>query len=246
MSIDLISKDKQCYGAFNNGEIVENKPIGFPHDKGGLQGYSNLFYWAFGKAIKESTIGLHPHKGFEIVTYVIKGNIKHYDTKTLKWTTLDEGGFQVIQAGTGIEHAEQLLKDAEIFQIWLDPNLNESLRKTPKYRDYSNAVFPIEQTKSATTKTIVGKNSPVQILSEGLEIKDIELHKSESWDLNSTYIYSIYVITGKLFINNQETNSNDFIRIKDQEKLELQCTNNARIFVIRSPKNTSYKTYLNT
>lgn len=246
MSIDLISKDKQCYGAFNNGEIVENKPIGFPQDKGGFRGYSNLFYWAFAKANEKSTIGLHPHKGFEIVTYVIKGNIKHYDTKTLKWTTLDEGGFQVIQAGTGIEHAEQLLKDAEIFQIWLDPNLNESLRKAPSYSDYSNALFPREQTNSATTKTIVGKDSPVQIQSEGLEIKDIELHKSETWNINSTDIYSIYVIKGELLINNQEANRNGFIRIMNQEKLEFQCTNNARIFVIRSPKNTSYKTYLNT
>ena len=42
---------------------------------------SNLFYWAHATATKDSTIGLHPHKGFEILTYVLKGKIRHYDLK---------------------------------------------------------------------------------------------------------------------------------------------------------------------
>jgi len=46
MSIEIIAKDQQAYGAFNNGEIVENKPIGFPREGGPTKPYSNLFYWA--------------------------------------------------------------------------------------------------------------------------------------------------------------------------------------------------------
>ena len=78
--LEIISKKSQAYGEFNNGEIIENKPIGFPNDGGKLKAYSNLFYWAYAKANFDSTIGLHPHKGFEIITYVIDGEIKHYDT----------------------------------------------------------------------------------------------------------------------------------------------------------------------
>ena len=69
--LEIISKKSQAYGEFNNGEIIENKPIGFPKDGGKLKAYSNLFYWAYAKANFDSTIGLHPHKGFEIITYVI-------------------------------------------------------------------------------------------------------------------------------------------------------------------------------
>ena len=44
--IRIISKENQAKGNFNNGEILENKPIGFPQDGGTVKPYSNLFYWA--------------------------------------------------------------------------------------------------------------------------------------------------------------------------------------------------------
>ena len=66
---------------FNNGEIIENKPIGFPQDGGKLKPYSNLFYWAHAWTNnKKSTIGLHPHQGFEICSFVLSGKINHFDT----------------------------------------------------------------------------------------------------------------------------------------------------------------------
>lgn len=43
--IQVILKEDQASGAFNNGEILENKPIGFPQDGGQTKPYSNLFYW---------------------------------------------------------------------------------------------------------------------------------------------------------------------------------------------------------
>ena len=46
MPIDIIPKDQQASGQFNGGEIIENKPIGFPQDGGDVKPYSNLFYWA--------------------------------------------------------------------------------------------------------------------------------------------------------------------------------------------------------
>ena len=46
MAIKIYSKEDQASGAFNGGEIVENKPLGFPQDGGELRPYSNIFYWA--------------------------------------------------------------------------------------------------------------------------------------------------------------------------------------------------------
>ena len=39
MAIEFIEKNKQASGNFNNGEILENKPIGFPQDGGLLKPY---------------------------------------------------------------------------------------------------------------------------------------------------------------------------------------------------------------
>ena len=80
--IRVIVKENQANGAFNNREIIESKPIGFPHDGGETKPYSNLFYWAHAWTTnKSSTIGLHPHQGFEICSFVLKGYINHFDTK---------------------------------------------------------------------------------------------------------------------------------------------------------------------
>ena len=69
MSVTLIPVEKQARGEFNNGAILENKPIGFPQDGGQLKPYSSLFYWAHAWTPGEkSLIGEHPHRGFEIMT----------------------------------------------------------------------------------------------------------------------------------------------------------------------------------
>ena len=140
--IRIIPKEQQGRGAFNGGEIVENKPIGFPQDHSSVRPYSNLFYWAHARAVTDSTIGLHPHQGFEICSFVLKGEIRHYDTKLREWRPLSAGDVQIIRAGNGISHSEWMGKDGEMFQIWFDPNLEATLSKPASYDDYRSADFP--------------------------------------------------------------------------------------------------------
>src|SRR5215831_8065385 len=136
MSVTIYPFDKQHHGGFNGGEIVENKPVQFSDD-GKLQPYSNLFYWANAIAKKDSTIGLHPHQAFEIMSFVLEGEIEHYDTKNQKWIPLKAGDVQIIRAGSGISHAERMHKNGRMFQIWLDPDLTKTFRVPATYDDYS-------------------------------------------------------------------------------------------------------------
>ena len=39
-----------------------------------------------------------------------------------------EGDVQIIRAGNGISHAEEIDDNSEIFQIWFDPNLSKTLK----------------------------------------------------------------------------------------------------------------------
>ena len=41
---------------------------------------------------------------------------------------LKEGDVQIIRAGNGISHAEEIDDNSEIFQIWFDPNLSKTLK----------------------------------------------------------------------------------------------------------------------
>jgi len=246
MSIKLTNKKEQAYGSFNNGEIIENKPIGFPQDCGKQKAYSSLFYWAHAHTAKGSTIGLHSHRGFEIVSYVLKGAIRHYDTKTDRWLQLDEGSFQVIKSGNGISHSEELLEDSAIFQIWFDPDLSKSLQKEAQYADYTRQVFPIKLGKGIKTKTIVGENSPVQMDSEDIIIKEFSIQKSHSIQIVNDNIYSFYLVEGELELNGQAMNKDDFALIENEETLSIKAIKASKLFLIQSPKTTSYKTYINS
>ncbi len=126
MALEIIPKDQQASGEFNGGQIIENKPIGFPQDGGNIKPYSNLFYWAYAEAVEESTIGLHPHQGFEIMSFVLKGAIRHFDTKLEEWRRLEEGDAQIIRSGNGISHSEHMEKGAAMFQIWIDPKSRQN------------------------------------------------------------------------------------------------------------------------
>ena len=46
MEIKFYPKETQINGNFNNGFILEKKPIGFPNENGKLKPFSNIFYWA--------------------------------------------------------------------------------------------------------------------------------------------------------------------------------------------------------
>ena len=176
MAVNIFKKEDQADGNFNNGEIIEKKPIGFLQDGGKLKPYSNLFYWAYAwTPNKKSTIDLHPHQGFEICSFVIKGKINHFDTKQNKWIPLSEGDVQIIRSGNGISHAEEIDDQSEIFQIWFDPDISKSIKKEATYDDYKSDAFKIVQLKNKTLKILMGENSPMKMDSEGVLINEYEL-----------------------------------------------------------------------
>ena len=246
MGIIVVKKEEQAQGSFNNGAILENKPIGFPQDRGSQKAYSNLFYWAHAHTSKGSTIGLHPHKGFEIVSYVLKGAIKHYDTKYDKWLGVEAGGFQVIKSGSGISHSEELEKDSDIFQIWFDPNLNESLYKEPAYAYYKSELLPIEINENRSIKTIVGENSPVKLDTEGIRIQEITLKKNFPLALDSNYSHSIYIIQGKVILNDKEIEKDDFAIVQEENEIQIGGEVDSKLFIISSPTTPTYTTYINS
>ncbi|MBN8679919.1 MAG: pirin family protein [Chitinophagales bacterium] len=239
-----IPKSQQGYGAFNGGEIVENKPIGFPQDHSSIRPYSNLFYWAHARAVKDSTIGLHPHQGFEICSFVLKGDIRHYDTKLQEWRPLTAGDVQIIRAGNGISHSEAMSKDSEIFQIWFDPGLENTLSKPASYDDYRSEVFPQQTLGSARISTLVGEGSPFHMDAPGIEVFRLDLNEgSHVQPMEAGKIYSVYVLAGEPQIDNQATQESDFLLISDQSQIDIKANSPTQLFIIASPVQPGYRTY---
>lgn len=234
------SKEQQAHGAFNGGEIIENKPLGFPQDGSELSPYSNLFYWANAIALKDSTIGLHPHKGFEIMSFVLAGTIKHYDTQMNDWKALVAGDVQIIRSGNGISHAEFMQKDARMFQIWFDPNLSKSLAKEASYDDYSLEMFKVYDLGSYSKKNFVGGDAPI-LMDTPVEIYELEINGETSLELDNDKHYSIYVLNGEGTIAGREVVTDDFIICRGGDKMDLSA--GLKLFVVSADQQMEYKTY---
>ena len=245
MSIVVYSKEVQASGRFNDGEIIEKKPIGFPQDMGELKPYSNLFYWANAwTPNSKSTIELHPHQGFEICSFVIKGGIKHYDSKQQKWIPLIKGDVQIIRAGSGISHAEEILDKSEIFQIWFDPDISKTLNKPATYDDYKQKDFPVILSDKMKTTIIKGDKSLFEMDSEGVEIKEYDFDKGVfNLELDDKSIYSFFLINGSIGIENDKALKGAFVKIQDRKQVSFDVFEKSQVFEVKTPKLVTYSTY---
>ena len=248
MKVNFYPPSNQASGNFNFGEILEKKPIGFPQDGGQLKPYSNLFYWAHAWTTgKRSRIGLHPHQGFEICTFVLKGSINHYDTQLNEWIRLDEGDVQIIRSGNGISHSEEILEKSEIFQIWFDPDLSKSLKKPASYNDYKNHNFDFTNFEYYSIKHIQNKNSKMWMDSEDIVINEYLINKSSSVDIKieNDKIHSFFLCYGDIAIEDFNFKKGDFFTISNTKNIFLNTQKASKLFEISSPIKPSYKTYFN-
>jgi redox-sensitive bicupin YhaK (pirin superfamily) len=85
----------------------------------------------------------HPHRGFETVTYMIAGRMRHRDSAGNEGL-LEGGGVQWMTAGRGVIHSElpeQSEGLMEGFQLWLNLPAGDKMR-APWYRDFKADELP--------------------------------------------------------------------------------------------------------
>lgn len=85
----------------------------------------------------------HPHRGFETVTYMIEGRMRHRDSAGNEGL-LQNGGVQWMTAGSGLVHSELPEQEEgrmEGFQLWLNLPAHSKMT-TPGYRDIQSEAIP--------------------------------------------------------------------------------------------------------
>ena len=85
----------------------------------------------------------HPHRGFETVTYMIAGRMRHRDNAGHEGL-LTNGSVQWMTAGSGIIHSELPEQEdgrMEGFQLWLNLPAKDKMR-APWYRDIGTDEIP--------------------------------------------------------------------------------------------------------
>jgi redox-sensitive bicupin YhaK (pirin superfamily) len=98
----------------------------------------------------------HPHRGFETVTYMLAGRMRHRDNAGHEGL-LTAGGVQWMTAGRGIVHSELPEQEQGLmhgFQLWVNLPAREKMTE-PGYRDIPAAAIPHTVTDEGVTIRII-------------------------------------------------------------------------------------------
>jgi hypothetical protein len=116
---------------------------------------------AFGSDSRDDYIGGfpdHPHRGFETVTYMLEGRMRHRDSAGNEGLLVG-GAVQWMTAGRGVIHSEMPEQEdgrMEGFQLWLNlPSGNKMC--APWYRDIRPEQIPEVQRPGVKVRVIAGR-----------------------------------------------------------------------------------------
>ncbi len=84
----------------------------------------------------------------------------------------------------------------------------------------------------------------MEIDSEGIGITEIS-NITGQWEmrLNQASMYTIYVLNGEGKTEGGSLSPNDFLVVKDENELRIDFSTEAKLFIIKSPAEVSYRTY---
>jgi redox-sensitive bicupin YhaK (pirin superfamily) len=121
----------------------------------------------------------HPHRGFETVTYMLAGRMRHRDSAGNEGL-LQGGGVQWMTAGRGVIHSElpeQAEGLMEGFQLWLNLPAKDKMSE-PWYRDLQSAELPEWRAEGVTARVIAGASHGVTgaVQREGTAVLYLDLH----------------------------------------------------------------------
>ena len=106
----------------------------------------------------------HPHRGFETVSYMIAGRMRHKDSAGHEGL-ISNGGVQWMTAGRGVIHSEMPEQQEGVmegFQLWLNLPGKTKMR-APWYRDIQSEEIPeISTPEGITVRIIAGASHGVQ------------------------------------------------------------------------------------
>lgn len=98
----------------------------------------------------------HPHRGFETITYMIAGRMRHRDSAGHEGL-LENGGVQWMTAGKGVIHSEIPQQEAGVmegFQLWLNLPGRDKMN-APWYRDFKHTELPRFTTSEGVNVTVI-------------------------------------------------------------------------------------------
>jgi redox-sensitive bicupin YhaK (pirin superfamily) len=146
----------------------------------------------------------HPHRGFETVTYMLDGRMRHRDNHGHEGV-LAPGGVQWMTAGRGIVHSEMPEQQSgrmRGFQLWINLPSREKMT-APKYQEFPAQDIPQVDSQGVRVKviagTVEGLTGPIAQPATDPTYLDIELSPGQRFAhaLPAGHAAFVYVYEGE-------------------------------------------------
>ena len=123
----------------------------------------------------------HPHRGFETVTYVLAGRMRHGDNKGHSGL-LTPGSVQWMTAGRGIVHSEMPEQEDGLmwgFQLWVNLPAKDKM-SPPRYQEIGPEAIPTVALEGGVTAkiiagTLAGTTGPIAGIATDPVLLDVTL-----------------------------------------------------------------------
>ena len=167
----------------------------------------------------EMGFGMHPHRDMEIITYVIRGALRHRDSMG-NTALMRAGDVQRISAGTGILHSEMndsAKEPVHLLQIWIMPDHKGA---KPGYAEKSFAKAETGRLHLVASKT--GREGSISINQDA----DLFLGKLQKGDSAKHPIAEgrhawVQLVKGELDVNGTRLTPGDAVAISKTDSLVL-------------------------
>lgn len=177
--------------------------------------------------------GIHPHVNMEIVSVMLSGRINHKDTMGYS-TTVEEGGVQIMSAGSGLRHEEYNIGDEEVsfLQIWIQPKLQNI---SPRYQQRS---FP-KSTRKNQLKTVVSSEEGLEHcwINQNAKLSLGYFDKGQQLTYNFNPVNKclfIFVMEGRITINGVRISTRDGLGVWDTRGISVSCEEEAHFLIIET------------
>ena len=171
----------------------------------------------------------HPHRGFETVTYMLHGRMRHRDSEGHEGV-LSAGSVQWMTAGRGIIHSEMPEMDHGLmwgFQLWVNLPASRKL-SAPRYQDIAPEKIPEFNTAGQQVRVIAGDyqglHGPAQTQVPILYL-DVQLGAAKVFahPLDDTMNVMAYVFEGSILENAREFAAGSLLMLGNGERVRLQA-----------------------
>jgi Pirin-related protein len=183
----------------------------------------------------------HPHIGLSTLSYLLEGQVLHHDSLGHK-QILRPGDVNWMTAGKGISHSERLppeLKtheyDIELMQFWIAlPLAFEDV--DPAFTHHEASSIPKFKRGDSSVTLIAGQafdeRSPVAVFSR-LFFMDVNTPSGSTFEFNpEDQELAIYILNGRLQIDDIEYKTGDFVVLPFKEVLKLTALEDSQYIVL--------------